>query len=485
MNLHEKIQALVSRLKEIDEKQGSILAAAEKDNAGQLSEDQRTEYDSLQAKYEEKSAELATAQADLKRANDRKERKVPSVVLPRQTASNSNTDLEADENGNVVTKPRVQTGIPATVRRHRCQHLTGTVDGRSAEERAYRLGMFALAKAAHDLPTRYQFQEATQFVADQWAVHGENDTHGSRFLVPEEFMPDIIDLRLQYGVVRRLFQNEPMSSDTKVVPRQIQRLTAYFVDEDAAGTESNMAHDDVRLVAKKIMVLSRMSKELSMDSAISLGDRLAKDISWSMAYKEDLCGLLGDGTSTYGGIMGAVTRLQDVDGAGTDSAGLKTGSGNAYSELTLADFNGVLGLLPTFARANATWVMSPFFYHTVAQKLELAQGGVTLTETKNLAKPMGRFLFLGYPVEFSEVMPTAEANSQVCALLGDFSAGAFFGDRSGIEVDFSDSVTVGGQSVWERDQIAVKGTERFDIVVHSYGNASTAGAIVGLQTASS
>ena len=45
--------------------------------------------------------------------------------------------------------------------------------------------------------------------------------------------------------------------------------------------------------------------------------------------------------------------------------------------------------------------------------------------------------------------------------------------------------TVGGQSMWERDQIGVRGTERFDVVVHDYGSNSEAGPIVGLETAGS
>lgn len=480
-----EIKASSERLVAIDARQKEITDEAIANNAGKFSAEQRAEYDALQAEYDMKSEELEASKADLKRIQDRQSRKLPTNVLPRRTQSNSAAPLPGAEEEETPA-PKAKAGIPATVARHRCQFITGTVDGRSAEERAYRLGMFALAKAANDLPSRYQFQQATEFARDQWAVHSENDANGSRFLVPTEFSMDIIDLRLQYGVVRRLFAVEPMGSDTKTVPRQTGHLAAYFTGQSDAGTESNMTHDDVMLVAKKIMVLSRMSKELSMDAAVSLGDRLARDIAWAMAYKEDLCGFLGDGTSTYGGILGTNTRLQDVDGSGTDSAGLVTASGNAYSEITLPDFNKVIGKLPTYARNTRTaWVMSPNFYHTVAQKLELAQGGVTLTETRNLQAPGGRPLFLGYPVEFSEVMPATEDNSQVCALLGDFTAGAYIGDRAGVMIEFSDSVSVGGQSVWERDQIAVKGTERFDIVVHSYGSSSAAGAIVGLQTAAS
>jgi HK97 family phage major capsid protein len=92
---------------------------------------------------------------------------------------------------------------------------------------------------------------------------------------------------------------------------------------------------------------------------------------------------------------------------------------------------------------------------------------------------------LGYPVEFSQVMPSTEANSQVCAVLGDFSKGAAFGDRQQESIAFSEHATIGGENVFERNQIAIRGTERFDIVVHDVGDANDAGPIVGLQTAGS
>jgi len=76
-------------------------------------------------------------------------------------------------------------------------------------------------------------------------------------------------------------------------------------------------------------------------------------------------------------------------------------------------------------------------------------------------------------------MPTAEANSQVCALLGDFTLGASFGDRRQTTIAMSE------HSSFSADVTDIRGTERFDIVVHDVGNSSTAGPIVGLQTAAS
>jgi len=113
----------------------------------------------------------------------------------------------------------------------------------------------------------------------------------------------------------------------------------------------------------------------------------------------------------------------------------------------------------------------------------LAAGGVPASEIRDGVGLV--YKFLGFDVALSQVMPAAEANSQVCCLLGEFTLGAVFGDRGGEEVEFSDVATVGGQSLWERDELGVRGKERYDIAVHGYGTSAVAGPIVGLQTAAS
>ena len=271
-----------------------------------------------------------------------------------------------------------------------------------------------------------------------------------------------------------------MSSDTKTDPRRSSGLTAYFVGENAAGTESDAKYDDVRLTAKKLMAITRMSAELAEDAVIDIGDELAGEISYAFAQKEDDCLFNGDGASTYGGILGVINRLQTLT-AGT-APGLIAGDGNSWSALTLANFEAVVGALPTYADGpNSRWMCHKTFYYTVMVKLILASGGTTATEIVN-----GRRVpvFLGYPVEFSQVMPSATSASQVPAVLGDCSMGATFGDRRRESIEFSTQATVGGQSLWERDQIAVKGTERFDINVHSFGTDSAAGPFTAVETTS-
>jgi len=378
--------------------------------------------------------------------------------------------------------------LPKNVRFQRVQNFKQLEDMESPQVRAYRFGMWALAMISQSMPHRFYSQQAVNFCFDEGlifnAAHGEggSDTTGAHIFVPTEFGTDLILLREEFGLARQLFNNVPMSSDTKTEPRQLSGLTAYFTAENAAATESTMSFDDVTLVAKKLTAISRLSNELNADAAISFGDKLVREIAYAFASKEDDCAFNGDGTSTYGGMTGVRTRMDELT-AGT-APGLILGAGNAYSELTLANFQDVVGALPQYADGPGTaWVCHKTFAHTVMQRLALAAGGTTATEIINGVTTM---MFLGYPVRISQKFPSVTANSQIPVLFGNFALGAMFGSRTGSEtIAFSSEATVGGESMWERDQIGVRGTERFDVVVHDYGSNSTAGPIVGLEMAGS
>lgn len=377
-----------------------------------------------------------------------------------------------------------QFSLPRNVRRVPLKNFAADHDI-PAEVRAYRFGMWAMAMISETGSIPYRNAAAVNFCRDNGLMntgHGEGgaDTTGAHVLVPDEFGTDLILLRERYGVARQLLNVVPMSSDTKTEPRQLSGLTAYFTAENAAITESQMSFDNVTLVAKKLAVITRMSNELNADNVLGLADRLIGEIAYAFANKEDECAFNGTGASTYGGMTGIRTRLDELT-AGT-APGLVLGSGNAWSELVLSDFNKVIGALPSYADIPGVgWVCHKTFEHTVMQKLAYAAGGVLASE---IIGGIRRNTFLGYPVYTSQVFPSTEANSQIPVIFGALSLGAMFGARGGESIAFSTEATVGGQSMWERDQIGVRGTERFDVVVHDYGSASAAGPIVGLETAS-
>lgn len=492
--MEKKLAEIIARMKKVNEDQQGIERDAALNSEGVFTDEQRSQYEALDSMYadlEKQKESIEKQMALMASRNNRADSLAPFSL--RKTPANSGAPITqpvGQSIDNQVADPGHQHKFTmnASVRRFTPQHFNGDKNGFSAEERAYRFGMWALATLTRTMPGNYNFESAVRFVdahiAPTNTAHSESDaTTGGHFLVPEEFSRDLIDLREQYGLARRLFRREPMMSDTKNVPKRTSGVTAYFVAENATGTESNMTWANLKLVAKKMVAMARMSNEFSADAAISVGDTLAGELGYSFAYMEDLCAFNGDGTSTYGGINGVRNLLTSADGAGTNSAGLvSSGTSNTWDAMVLGDFNNTIGKLPEYADTNNTvWVCHRTFYYSVMQRLEAAAGGNTMFDiSQGNRRP--RPMFLGYPVEFSQVFPSATAASTVSAVLGDFKAGALFGDRTGTTIRFSEDATVGGESVFERDQVAVRGTERFDIVVHGTGTTSVVGPIVGLET---
>lgn len=511
--METQIQTLLARMKEIDKEQEAIETAANLENGGKFTAEQSTKYDALQAEYDGKKEEklelerqLGLRSARLERA---KNKELEAQTLPRRTDPNAGSQIttttgelpgksvESGQNGNGNGETRINFKIPRNVVRiGRPQNFQGTQNGYSAEERAYRFGMWALACIGAHIP-RFQFPKAQQFVRDYMQAtnlaHGESEgTTGGQFLVPEEFSSDIIILRERYGVSRRLLARSVMTTDVKHEPKRNAGLTSYFVNEGSAATESNMSWQDIQLVAKDLMCLARMSNQLSMDAVVSVGDTLAGEIAYEFSRKEDDCAFNGTGTSTYGGINGVRNQLLNGSDGGGQSAGLFTGTGAGWSGLILGDFNNTAGLLPQYADTeNTCWVTHKAFYYGVMQRLELAAGGVTALEVQRgggegFSPLRPRPLFLGYPVEFSQIWPSSTA-SGVMAALGEFTLGGLLGDRMQVSIAFSEHAVIGGESVFERNQIAIRGVERFDMNIHGCGTSSSGtpasliGPIVGIK----
>lgn len=480
----DEFQKLVGeRTALLDQAQGLVDAGV---TAGSLSEEDDKKITELHNQAEALTAKIN----DLQAANDRAAKALDAQNKLKATRLNplvnriknigTNAPAMPSNGGNGAFK------LPANVRRFNPTNFAPEADeaGRQPVERAYRFGQWALATATMCMPGKFQFYNAVEFCQQNGLmnVHGEggSDVSGAGIFVPDEFSTDIIRLVEAFGVIRRLVPAQFMSSETKTTPRRIGGLTAFAVGESNAGTESDAKWNEVKLVAKKWMVLTRMSNELAEDSVVSIANELIREIALAFAYTEDLAGFTGTGTSAFNGIVGIVTRLDTLT-AGT-APGLILGAGNAYSELTLANFNSVMAALPQYASLQSPrWVCHRSFFYGVMQPLALAAGGTTAGDIVSGIAPR----FLGYPVEFSQVMPSVAANSQIPVIFGDLALGCQFGDRRMMNVEFSDQVSVGGQSVWERDQIAVKATSRNDFVCHDFGTNSVAGPIVGLEMAGS
>ena len=326
-----------------------------------------------------------------------------------------------------------------------------------------------------DEATAKSFGKIVMAVVFNKALSEGVNTEGG-YLVPDDMKDWMIQKLGQYGKYRRDATVVSLGSDRALVPKIESDLTIYCPGEGQTITEGDVTFSQVGLTAKKLCCLAKVSTELDEDSVIGIGEIVGISVARSMAKKEDLIGFVGDGTSTYFGMTGILGALRGVDAVIANIKGLKVGTGNAYSELTLDDFEGVVSILPDDADDGAKWYVNKKFFFSVMYKLARAAGAADLFAI--LTDKKERF-FMGYPVEFVSCLPSTEANSQICALLGDLQLGAYLGERRVLTIEKSTD------AFFVADQIGFRGTERIDVNAFGVGDTSEAGPIVGLITAAS
>ncbi len=470
----------MDKLKELRAERDALHGKALELLSGEATDEQLAEAEGLTEKAKALDKQIRLLEASL--AADEERKKEAAAETARVAAEESRTAAlagagavagpgggELESGGGVVSRGV----LPANVKRWgRLENFSGP----DADLRAYRCGMWCLGAAGQ--------QRAADWCKEQGLelrLHQENVNTLGGYLVPDEFDNDLIDLRERYGVFRKFARMVPMASDTKSRRRKTGGLTAYFVGEGEDGTESTAAGDLVQLVAKKLMVLSTYTNELNEDAVLNIGDDLAGEIGLAFATKEDACGFNGDGTSAYGGIVGVRSAIEAVSGTAACIEAGASGTAASWAGVILADFHSMIGKLPEYAETPGVgWFCSKLFFANVMQKLMYAAGGNTVENIANETKRT----FMGYPVNVCQAMPKTATAAEIVCLFGDLRLAADFGDRRQSTIAFSFDATVDSVNVFETDEVAIRGTERFDINVHSVGSSSVAGPVTALLTAS-
>lgn len=443
--IRARLEAIAVRMKELAE-------------ANELSDEQQAEFDALGPERE-----------DLLKRKQRYDL-AAQAALDAQAAQPGERGPErqqiAGRNDGRNAEPEQRT-VPQ--RRYRAKPLRGF----GSEEDAYRSGMWFLGHVVGNEQARSWCRDHGAFTPEDRAQSTVANTAGGALVIPE-FEQAIIDLREQYGVFRQKARFVSMGSDRMTVPRRTGGVTAYFVSENSEITESEKTWDQVTLTARKLACLTKYSSEIAEDALIDMASDLASEIAYAFALKEDQCAFLGTGASTYDGISGLITELTTATASQAEAA-----SGNtAFSTLDLTDFESMIGKLPEYGGIQPEWYIHKAGWAASMMRLADAAGG----NTAEVIEGQRRRMFLGYPVNFVQVMnSTLEAQTSTYGLcyFGDMRMAASMGERRGIRIKTSD------QRYFEYDQWGIQGTERIDINIHDVGDTSDAGPMIMLSTPSS
>lgn len=360
----------------------------------------------------------------------------------------------------------------------------GEVLGMRDHEVAYRAGMWAMAAIhGNGRAMRWCRDHSVQMLQgtrDQLGFDERAMTEGvftsAGWLVPTEMEAAIIANREEYGVARRICNVIPMSSASTTIPRITSDASAYFVGENQDSTESDPAGDQVTLSLKDLMCHTNIGKSTASDTVVSLADLVAREQARAFAIKEDGCLLVGDGTSTYGGMSGIKTLL---DTAAYSAGKYAAAAGNdTFAEIDISDVTGLVGVLPVYSRAGARWLVSGVFDAMVFGRLKLNAGGNTVQTVQ------GRIVegeYAGFPITVAHHLPAGGGttyNGVTIAVLGNFGLGVAFGAGSGM------MMTVDPYTLAHKNLTRIITTERIDINNHGVAKSTTAGQqgpIVGLH----
>ena len=145
----------------------------------------------------------------------------------------------------------------------------------------------------------------------------------------------------------------------------------------------------------------------------------------AFAVKEDICLFNGDGTSTYGGIVGLRTAILGLAGAVDAASGHDT-----FAEITATDLRGVMAALPDIPGITPEWYTSKPGQNLMFGRLTDAAGG----NTKRHLSEMMPEQYGGYDISTSPAMPkvATDLSDVAMALFGDLRMGVVMGDRRGM-----------------------------------------------------
>lgn len=334
-------------------------------------------------------------------------------------------------------------------------------DADSAEMVAASLRLVAHGKSPQAYP-----QKANDISITKALNEGSNAAGG--YLVPVEFVSQLLYATEPHGVARKIANVVRMTREQQTHSR-LSTVGAFVSQAESSTFADSSASDalsQVSLVARKSGRLVKVTNELLEDSAIAVADSLGARFLEGYDNRIDDDYILGDGSGTYNTFVGLANALP--------AAAYLTGTGGAWSAHTSGDLVGMIGTVQNVSGTRLAFLCSRQFYFQVMVRLDIASGQYRGLVNSKYGFDVGEYL--GYPVYFSQRMPTASAAGAKACYFGDFAAGSMIGERRDMSVKYTD------QRYFDEDSVAWLATARHSVNIHGDGRGSTYGPIVCLKT---
>lgn len=362
--------------------------------------------------------------------------------------------------------PKSRIVIPATARAHRQLEAFKGSDG---EREAYVAGHLYLASIFRK-PNSQEWCRNNGF-GDVLGTMSTSDNSLGGFITTDEIQRSLVRLREERGVFPQFANNIPMGADLMRIPRLLADVTASWTGEADEITASDVTLGSAEMMARKIACLTKVPTELDEDAVVEVGDMITTSMAYASADAIDDAAFNGDGTSTYGGNVGLKNALNSS--AINDAASGNVGA----STLDIEDFENTVALYPQYPGASPRWFVHSAVYWASMARMQLAAGGNTVQDLGD--GPV--MMFMGYPVTFTQVLPstTGTSVSTILAYFGDLRLGAAYGVRRSMRMDVS------VDRYFENDLIGIRSTERVGILIHERGDTIRTRPIVALKTAAS
>lgn len=294
---------------------------------------------------------------------------------------------------------------------------------------------------------------------------------GGSLMAVEEYRTELIDLLSDYGACRQLLTFVPSTGKPIRMSRKTSDISSYWAVEAGTVTESNVEVDSVVLVPQKLMALADISNDLLEFADYDIADLYASSAMRELARKEDEAYFNGDGTSTYGNIVGLKNAL--------DATAITAATGTTFSTVVDADVNSAISkLLPkALTSGRLQWSMTPNAYHSVFPRIYKGLGGTDAAQGEGFS---GGNRVGGYPVVFNNVTLAATATNTIFAYVGDHNMAA-----KACEVRGSFSIEFDSSNQFKNDITTMRVKEYVDINIHDSGSsAGVDSPVVALKTGS-